>query len=99
PSESILLPDRKPEQRCRSGASVERLESEQQEERDQQREDAERFGHGKPEDQVAELALCSRRIAQRGGEIVTENRTDADARAAHADAGNAGADVLRCKWI
>jgi hypothetical protein len=55
----------------------------------------ERFGHGEPEDQVAELALGRRRIAQRRGEVVAEDRADADAGAAHADAGNAGTDVFR----
>jgi hypothetical protein len=31
--------------------------NEQQQQRDQQRENAERFGHGEAEDQIAELAL------------------------------------------
>src|ERR1044072_9634452 len=75
------------------------LEREQQQERDQQREDAERFGHGEPEDQVAELALGCRRIAQRRGKVVAEDDADAGAGAAHADAGNAGTDVLGCNWI
>ena len=48
-----------------------------------------------PEDQVAELALRGRRIAQRGGEVVTEDHAHADAGAAHADAGDTSADVLR----
>jgi len=39
------------------------LEREQQQERDQQREDAERFGDGEAEDEVAELSLRGRRIA------------------------------------
>src|SRR5262252_6385709 len=69
-----------------------RSESEQQEQRDQQREDAERLGHREAENQVAKLALRGRRVAQRGGEIMTENGTDADAGATHADAGNAGAN-------
>jgi hypothetical protein len=67
----------------------------QEQERDQQREDAERFGHGEPEDQVAELALRGGRIAQRGREILAEDDAHADAGATHADAGNAGTDVLR----
>src|ERR1700742_1884404 len=71
------------------------LEREQEKERDQQREDAERFGHGEPEDQVAELALRGRRVAQRGCQIVAEDDADADAGAAHADAGNAGPDIFR----
>src|SRR6266853_1116834 len=75
------------------------LESEQQQERDQQREDAERLGDGKAEDQVAELALRGRRIAQRGGEVIAEDGADADAGAAHADARNAGADVFGCHWV
>src|SRR5436190_6229850 len=76
-----------------------RLECEQQQERDQQRKDAKRFGHGEPEDQVAELALGRRRIAQRRGKIVAEDDAHAGAGAAHADAGNAGTDVLRGHWI
>src|SRR6266568_8801587 len=79
--------------------SPSRLQCEQEQQRDQQREDAERFGHGEPEDQVAELALGGRRVTQRGGEIVAEDHADADAGAAHADAGNARADVLSCYWI
>src|ERR1700681_1960189 len=39
---------------------------EQQQQCDQQREDAERLGHREAEDEVAELALRGRRIAQRG---------------------------------
>src|SRR6266571_9529117 len=72
---------------------------EQQQERDQQREDAERLGDREAEDQVAELALGGRRIAQGGGEVVAEDRADADARAAHADAGNAGANIFRSDRI
>src|SRR5688500_8841151 len=76
-----------------------RSECEQQQQRDQQREDAERFGHGKAEDQVAELGLRSRGIADRGGEVVAEDGADADACATHADRRDAGADVLCCDWI
>src|SRR6267143_1621259 len=78
---------------------VSSLEGEQQQERDQQREDAERLGDGKAEDQVGELALSGGRIAQRGGEIVAEDGADADAGAAHADTRNAGADILGGHWI
>ena len=84
---------------CHRGTDGYFLEREEQQQRDQQREDAERFGHGEPEDQVAELALRGRRIAQGGGQIVAEDRADADAGAAHADAGNAGTDVFCCDWI
>src|SRR5687767_215929 len=76
-----------------------RSECEQQQQRDQQREDAERFGHGEAEDQVAELGLRGRRIADRGGEVVAEDGADADACATHADRRDAGADVLCCDWI
>src|ERR1700756_48023 len=69
-------------------AMITRVGFEQQQERDQQREDAERLGDGDPEDQVAELALRGRRIAQRGGQIIAEDDAHADAGAAHADAGN-----------
>src|SRR5690242_21347733 len=75
------------------------LQREQQQQRDQQREDAERLCNSKPEDQVAELALCSRRIAKGGGKIIAENDADADTRSAHANAGDACTDVLCCDWI
>src|SRR6266481_9078813 len=70
-------------------------EREQQQQRDQQREDAERFGHGETEDQVGELALGSGGIAHRGGEIVAEDDAHACASATHANAGNTSANVLR----
>src|SRR5690242_12030384 len=69
-------------------------EYEQEQERDQQREDAERFGHREAEDEVGELALGGRRIAQRGGEVMAEDRAHADAGAAHTDAGDAGTNHL-----
>src|SRR4051794_6050736 len=71
-------------------------EREQQEQRDQQREDAERFGHGEAEDQVAELALGCRRIAHRRGKVVAEDDAHADARTAHADCRDARADKFSC---
>src|SRR5579872_5246891 len=80
-------------------AMTARLDAEQQQQRDQQREDAERLGDGEPEDQVAELALRGGRVADRGGEIVAEDDADADAGAAHAEAGKARTDVFRCNWI
>jgi hypothetical protein len=73
--------------------------NEQQEQRDQQRENAERFGHGEAEDQVAELALRGGRIAHGGCEVVAEDDADADACAAHADAGDARANKLCRCWI
>src|SRR6266852_3788774 len=83
----------------RSAIRASSLESEQQQERDQQREDAKRLGDGEAEDQVAELALSGGRIAQRGGEVVAEDGADADAGATHADTRNAGADILGGHWI
>ena len=53
------------------------LEGEQQQQRDQQREDAERLGDSKPENQVAELALRRGGIAQGGGEIVAVQTNNA----------------------
>src|SRR5215472_5456223 len=79
-----------------SGARRCHSENEQQEQRDQQREDAERFGQGEAEDQVAELARGCGRIAHRGGEIVAEDDAHADARTAHADARDARADKFCC---
>ena len=43
------------------------LDGEEQEQRDQQREDAERFGHREAEDQAAELAVGGGRVADRAG--------------------------------
>src|SRR6188768_1602837 len=85
--------------KLRAPSRLSALEGEQQEKRDQQREDAERFGHREAENQVAELALRGRRIAERGGKVIAENRADADAGAAHADAGDACANVFRCDRI
>src|SRR5436190_14283033 len=68
---------------------------EQQQQRDQQRKDAERFGHGKAENQIAELALGCRRIAHRSREIIAEDDAHASARATHANAGNTSANILR----
>src|SRR3954452_14963194 len=70
------------------------LDCEQQQQCDKQREDAECFRHREAEDQVAELALGSRGIAQCSRKIVAENRADADAGAAHANAGNTSADIF-----
>src|SRR5258708_7936464 len=62
-----------------SGVFAPVLQREQQQQRDQQREDAERFGDGEPEDQVAELTLRGGRIAQSGGQVVAEDDANADA--------------------
>src|ERR1700731_2691335 len=75
------------------------LEGKQQQQRDHERKDPERFGDRKSEDQVAELTLSGRRIAQSRGKVVAENRTDPDARTSHADAGNSRADKFRSNWI
>src|SRR5205807_6610757 len=71
--------------RCVDGRPSDR---EQQQQRDQEREDAKRLGHREAEDQVAKLALRRRWIAQRSREILTEDDADADASAAHANAGD-----------
>src|SRR5215468_5727643 len=76
-------------------SAIRQSEPEQEEERDQQREDAERLGDGEAENQVAELALRRRRIAQRRCEIVAKNDAHADAGAAHADTSNTGPDIFR----
>src|SRR5712672_294036 len=70
------------------------LDCEQQQQRDEQREDTECFRHREAEDQVAELALGSRGIAQRGCKVMAEDGADADAGAAHANAGNTSADIF-----
>src|SRR3974377_283488 len=74
---------------CRA---IGRLQREQQQKRDQQGEDSEGLRHGEPEDEVAELALCGRGVAQGGGKIVAEDGAYAYACAAHTDAGDAGTD-------
>src|SRR3984893_12744401 len=79
-----------PSGRLRAGRSE--LEREQQQQRDQEREYPERLGHREAEDEIAKLALSGRRVAQRRGQIVAEDGADADAGAAHADAGDAGTD-------
>src|SRR5262249_32637774 len=66
----------------------------QQKQREQQREKARRLGERETRDQIAELTLRCRRVAQRGGQVAAENRADADAGATHADAGDARADVF-----
>src|SRR5262249_56528282 len=76
-------------------SAIRQSEPEQEEERDQEREDAQRLGDGEAENQVAELALRRRRIAQRGRQIIAENGAHADAGAAHSDAGDSGSNVLR----
>ncbi len=48
----------------------------------------------KPKIRLPNWPCAADGIAQRGGEIVAEDRADADAGAAHADAGDAGADHL-----
>src|SRR5712692_5805454 len=45
------------------------LEDEQQEHGNREREDTERLGHGKAEEEVCELALRGRRVAQRRREV------------------------------
>src|SRR3954454_10663934 len=70
--------------------------AEQGQKRDEKREDAQSFGHGEAEDQAAELAVGSRRIAQRAREVAAEDVAQANARATHAQASDAGADVLCC---
>src|SRR5918994_1895430 len=72
---------------------------EQEQQRDEQGEDAERFRHREAEDQAGELPVGRGRGAQRAGEGVGEDQADADARAAHAEAGETGADVLRSNGI
>src|SRR4051794_27606463 len=70
------------------------LEHEEEEERDQQREDAERLGHREAEDQAGELAVGGGRITDRAGKIMAENQAEADTGSAHADAGKTRADQL-----
>ena len=74
------------------------LQREKEQERDQQRKDAERFGDCEPENQVAELSLCGGWITRRG-QVMTEDGAHADAGAAHSDAGNSGTDIFCCDWI
>src|SRR6185295_2803605 len=59
---------------------------EDQDERDAEAEDAQRFRDGEAEDQVAELLLRGGRVADRGLQVVAEDRAHADAGAGHGDA-------------
>jgi hypothetical protein len=67
---------------------------EQQQERDQKRENAERFGHREAEDQTSELALDRRGIAQRAVQELAEQRADANAGRARSDRSEAGSDIF-----
>src|SRR5690606_37948520 len=71
-----------------------RLDREQQQKGDQERENAQGFGHGETEDQVTALAGSSRRVAQRTREEVAEDVGHADGGARHAEAGDAGTNEL-----
>src|SRR4051812_39094205 len=70
------------------------LDGENQQQRDQQRENAERFGYRETENQATELAVGGGRVADRTGEVIAEKRTQTNARAAHSEARHAGADIL-----
>src|SRR3984957_11726475 len=85
-SEKIILPDRL-------------SEHEKQQQRDQQREDAERFREREAEEQRVALAAGRRWVAQRAGQELAEHVGDADRGRPHADAGKARAGVFRCHWI
>src|SRR5258708_30174474 len=74
-------------------------EGKQQKQRNQQREDAERLGDGKTENQVGELSGRGRRVPDRRGQIVAEDDADADPGTAHADAGNPSTNVFRGRWL
>ena len=52
---------------CAAALAIVELERKEQQQRDQEGEDPERLGHGKAEDEIGELTLRSRGIADRGG--------------------------------
>src|ERR1700726_3549396 len=79
---------------CAAALAIVELEREEQQQRDQEGEDPECLGHGKAEDEIGELPLRSRGIADRGGKIVAEDGADADACASHPHTGDAGTDHL-----
>jgi hypothetical protein len=70
------------------------VDREQQQERDQKRENAERLGHRKAENQAAELAFNRRRVAQRAIQELAEQRTDADAGRPRSNRGEASANIF-----
>src|SRR5215831_14945944 len=74
-------------------------EGKQQKQRNQQREDAKRLGDGEAENQVGELSGRGRRVPDRRGQIVAEDDADADAGAAHADAGNSSTNIFRGRRV
>src|SRR5690606_15369455 len=67
---------------------------EQEQEGNQEREDAQSFGHGEAEDQIAGLAGGSGGIAQRTREKAPEDVGHADSGACHAETSDTGADEL-----
>jgi hypothetical protein len=72
------------------------LNGEQKKKRDQQREDAERFGHGEAENQAAELTVSCGRVAQGARQIAAKNVAEAKGGTGHAEAGNACTNVTSC---
>jgi hypothetical protein len=70
------------------------LNNKQQQDRDEQREDAQSFGHGEAEDQIAELALCCGRITHCAFQEAAENVANADCGAQHAQASKACTNVF-----
>src|SRR5262245_13736661 len=64
----------------------------EQEEGNQQRENAERFGNGKAKDQAAELPIGSGWIAQRALQKLAKKIADADRGSTGANGSKAGAD-------
>src|SRR5690606_28362962 len=72
------------------------LDGEEQEQSNQQREDAESFSHREAENQAAELAVSSCRVAQSAREVATEDVAEAECRTSHAKASKTCADVTCC---
>jgi len=75
------------------------LSFEEQQQRNEQRKDAKCFGHSEAEDQSAELAISSGRIAQRASEIAAEDVAKADTGTAHSKGCDAGTDVSSGRMI
>jgi hypothetical protein len=72
------------------------LDSEQEKESNEQREDAQSFRNGEAEYQTAELAVSGRRVAQCAGEEIAEDTAESEGRTSHAEACETCADVLCC---
>src|SRR5690606_9723029 len=79
-----------------ASTGLRKSDREQQQQGDQEREDAQSFGHGETENQVTKLALSSRRVAQRTRQEAAENVAHAHCGAGHTNCGDTRTNKLCC---